>query len=64
LLYLNKGEINMRSLMLAATLSLVACGDKEEEDTSVEEVEEAEETGEAEEEESSEESEEETGGEE
>tara|TARA_B100000287_G_scaffold376654_1_gene377930 strand:- start:49 stop:222 length:174 start_codon:yes stop_codon:yes gene_type:complete len=57
----------MRSLMLAATLSLVACGDKEEEDTSVEEVEEAEEaeeTGEAEEEESSEESEEETGGEE
>jgi hypothetical protein len=50
--------------MLAATLSLVACGDKEEEDTSVEEVEEAEETGEAEEEESSEESEEETGGEE
>jgi hypothetical protein len=61
LLYLNKGEINMRSLMLAATLSLVACGDKEEEDTSVEEVEE---TGEAEEEESSEESEEETGGEE
>lgn len=57
----------MRSLMLAATLSLVACGDKEEEDTSVEEVEEAEEaeeTGEAEEEESSEESEEEPGGEE
>ena len=57
----------MRSLMLAATLSLVACGDKEEEDTSVEEVEEAEEaeeTGETEEEESSEESEEETGGEE
>ena len=57
----------MRSLMLAATLSLVACGDKEEEDTSVEEVEEAEEaeeTEEAEEEESSEESEEETGGEE
>ena len=57
----------MRSLMLAATLSLVACGDKEEEDTSVEEVEEAEEaeeTREAEEEESSEESEEETGGEE
>ncbi len=51
----------MRSLMLAATLSLVACGDKEEEDTSVEEVEEAEDT---EEEESSEESEEETGGEE
>lgn len=49
----------MRSLMLAATLSLVACGDKEEEDTSVEEVEEAEEV-----EESSEESEEETGGEE
>ena len=48
----------MRSLMLAATLSLVACGDKEE-DTSVEEVEEAEEV-----EESSEESEEETGGEE
>tara|TARA_R100001079_G_C4354339_1_gene112318 strand:+ start:432 stop:617 length:186 start_codon:yes stop_codon:yes gene_type:complete len=61
LLYLNKGEIDMRSLMLAATLSLVACGDKEEEDTSVEEVEEAEDT---EEEESSEESEEETGGEE
>ena len=57
----------MRSLMLAATLSLVACGDKEEEDTSVEEVEEVEETeetGEAEEEESSEESEEESGGEE
>ena len=57
----------MRSLMLAATLSLVACGDKEEEDTSVEEVEEAEEaegTSETEEEESSEESEEETGGEE
>ena len=57
----------MRSLMLAATLSLVACGDKEEEDTSVEEVEEAEEaeeTVEAEEEESSEESEEEAGGEE
>ena len=50
----------MRSLMLAATLSLVACGDKEE-DTSVEEVEEAEA---AEEEEASEESEEETGGEE
>ena len=49
----------MRSLMLAATLSLVACGDKEEEDTSVEKVEEAEEV-----EESSEESEEETGGEE
>ena len=56
----------MRSLMLAATLSLVACGDKEEEDTSVEEVEEVEETEEAEEteEETSEESEEETGGEE
>ena len=53
----------MRSLMLAATLSLVACGDKEEEDTSVEEVEE-EATEEAEEEESSEASEEETGGEE
>ena len=33
----------MRSLILAATLSLVACGDKEEEDTSVEEVEESEE---------------------
>ncbi len=60
----------MRSLMLAATLSLVACGDKEEEDTSVEEVEEVEETEEAEEteeetsEESEEESEEEGGGEE
>ena len=57
----------MRSLIFAATLSLVACGDKEEEDTSVEEVEEAEEaegTSETEEEESSEESEEETGGEE
>ena len=54
----------MRSLMLAATLSLVACGDKEEEDTSVEEVEEVEEAEETEEEETSEESEEETGGEE
>ena len=54
----------MRSLMLAATLSLVACGDKEEEDTSVEEVEEGEEAEETEEEETSEESEEETGGEE
>ena len=54
----------MCSLMLAATLSLVACGDKEEEDTSVEEVEEVEEAEETEEEETSEESEEETGGEE
>tara|TARA_B100000287_G_scaffold410208_1_gene438321 strand:+ start:353 stop:505 length:153 start_codon:yes stop_codon:yes gene_type:complete len=50
--------------MLAATLSLVACGDKEEEDTSAEEVEEVEEAEETEEEETSEESEEETGGEE
>ena len=51
----------MRSLILAATLSLVACGDKEEEDTSVEEIEEAEEVEETEE---AEETEEETGGEE
>lgn len=51
----------MRSLMLAAALSLVACGDKEEEDTSVEEVDETEETEEAEELEASEE---EAGGEE
>ena len=50
----------MRLMVLTAILSLVACGDKEE-DTSVEEVEETEET---EEEETSEESEEETGGEE
>ena len=53
----------MRLMVLTAILSLVACGDKEE-DTSVEVVEEVEETEETEEEETSEESEEETGGEE
>jgi|TARA_R110000822_G_scaffold28380_5_gene84365 hypothetical protein len=44
-----KGEINMRSLMLTAALLLVACGDKEEEDTAVLDVEEP--AGEASEEE-------------
>jgi len=57
LLYLKKGEINMRSLMLAATLSLVACGDKEE-DTATEEVEEVEEAEAVEETEEAEETEE------
>ena len=60
----------MRSLMLAATLSLVACGEKEEDTSVEEEVEEVEETEETEEteeetsEESEEESEEDSGGEE